>query len=701
LRVSDLKLFLLGSPRVEQAGAQINVDTRKAIALLAYLAMTGQRHSRDALAALLWPEYDHPSARGALRRTLSTLKKALGGVGLNADRETVGLDSGTALWLDVEQFQRLLAAGRTNASWSSTECASASAPLIEAVALYGDHFMAGFSLRDSPDFDDWQFFQAESLRRDLATALERLIHCHTLLGESEPAIGYARRWLALDPLHEPAHRQLMLLYAWAGQRAAALHQYSECVRVLDQELGVLPLEETTQLYQAIKEKQTPPPPTIDHQPPPADSHMRSTAPFVPAGESAGQPLTTHSPHSPAPLIGRAAEWSILLRSYASIDSDGRLIVLEGEAGIGKTRLAEELLTYAETSGATTITARCYEGETNMAYGPFLDGLRAALHRSDRGDWLSQLPARWLSETARLLPELESLHPDLPPLPALDTPGAQSRFFEGIIQVFIAACGGTKPGILFLDDLHWADAASLNLLAYLVRRLRGQPLCLLVTWRRESVPSSHRARAILAEAQRAGLATSLSLGRLSHDAVIELVCSSTIASVPYLERLGERLYTETEGLPFFIVEYLAALVQHNQSLAGDEWSVPTGVRDLLHSRLAGLSEIGWQVLTTAAVIGRSFDYDSVREASGRSEEEAVEALEQLIGLGLVQEIRSNVAESARRPTYDFCHEKLRVLVYEETSLARRRLLHRRVAEALISRARGQIEQGTLAGIVAQH
>ena len=112
----DLKLFLLGSPRVEHAGVQINMDTRKAIALLAYLAITGQHHSRDALAVLLWPEYDQASARGALRRTLSTLKKALGGEGLAIDRETIGLDS-AALWLDVEQFQRLLAAG--GARWAA------------------------------------------------------------------------------------------------------------------------------------------------------------------------------------------------------------------------------------------------------------------------------------------------------------------------------------------------------------------------------------------------------------------------------------------------------------------------------------------------------------------------------------------------------------------------------------------------------
>ena len=120
--------------------------------------------------------------------------------------------------------------------------------------LHRGDFLAGFTLRDSPEFDEWQFFQAETLRQELASALERLVHGHSADGEDGrmPGIPYARRWLALDPLHEPAHRHLMQLYAGTGQYAAALRQYAECVRILDEELGVPPDEETIRLYEAIK-----------------------------------------------------------------------------------------------------------------------------------------------------------------------------------------------------------------------------------------------------------------------------------------------------------------------------------------------------------------------------------------------------------------------------------------------------------------
>ncbi len=688
--MADVKLFLFGAPSLERNGVTVEVDTRKAIALLAYLTLTGQRQRRDTLAALLWPEHDQTSARGALRRTLSTLNKALGGVGLAADRETVWLDNSAPLWSDVALFQQLLAAARALTSRPSERCGSIMEPLAAAAALYRDDFMAGFSLRDSPAFDDWQGFQAESLRRDLATALERLVECHTLLGAFAPAIGYARRWLTLDPLHEPAHRELMRLFVWSGQRSAAIHQYRECVRVLDQELGVPPLEETTQLYQAIKENQAPPPLQI--------------ADFRPAlSEVEGFPVENAVPAPSilqSPLVGRAAEWLALRNAYASIRPNGRLILIEGEAGIGKSRLAEELLWHAQAGGATAIATRCYEGEAKIAYGSFLEGLRAALRMPSRDDWLSMVPARWLSEIARLLPELEDLRPDLAPAPPLDTPGAQSRLFEAVGQVLLAACRGPRPGILLLDDLHWADAASLDLLAYLVRRLRDYPVCLLITWRAESVSSSHRGRALLAEAQRAGAATTLSLARLSRSAVLELVRSSDVAAASWSDDLGDRLYDETEGLPFFLVEYLAALARGSHLVMND-WPLPSGVRDLLQTRLAAVSQAGEQVLTTAAVIGRSFDYDTVREASGRSEEETVDALEQLIAHGLIQELRAGVAVGPYQPRYDFFHEKLRALVYDEISLARRRLLHRRVAEALIKRARSSAERGALAGLIAHH
>ena len=199
-----LRLLLLGPPRIEHDGHPIEVDTRKAIALMAYLAVTQQPHSREALATLLWPEYDQARAHAALRRTLSSLNKALGGYGLTVDREAVGLDPDASIWLDLDQFHERLTECQTHHHPLTEVCPECLKSLTAAAALYRDDFLAGFSLRDSPGFDDWRFFQNEGLRRELAGALERLMRGHSARRGYEPAIQYARRWLALDALHEPA-----------------------------------------------------------------------------------------------------------------------------------------------------------------------------------------------------------------------------------------------------------------------------------------------------------------------------------------------------------------------------------------------------------------------------------------------------------------------------------------------------------------
>lgn len=683
--MSRAKLFLLGSPRIEYEGVPVEVDTRKAIALLAYLAITQQYHSRDTLAALLWPEHNETQARAVLRRTLSSLARAREEGWLDVGRQSIGLNR-SKVWVDVGHFMNLLAECQTHGHPEAQECTACLSPLTEAASLYRGDFLAGFNLRDSFAFDDWQFQEAQSLQRKLTGALQKLMRLHAALGEFEPAIEYARRWLALDPLDESAHRSLMELYARTGQRAAAVRQYRECVRILEKELGVSPLEETTQLYQEIKQNQVPVVPQFS---------------ILQAGSGSPPPLHEAPPIARLagnPLVGRSAEWATLLQSHEATGVNGHVVILEGEAGVGKTRLAEEFLAYLRGRGAIALTARCYAGETDLAYGPFVELLGAAIGQPQSVDNLEGLPAHALSEAARLLPEFASLRPELPPTVPLDTPGAQSRFFEGISQVLLASSGGTTPGILFFDDLHWADAASLDLLAYLVRRLRGRPVYILATWRSEQVPAGHRLRGLLAEAQRTGTATFLPLSRLSRSAVVELV-RSAVGSENLSDELVERLYDETEGLPLLLEGYLTAIVRGELAIEDDAWLLPGSTLDLLHGRLQAISETGWQLLNTAAVIGRSFDFDTVREASGRSEEETVTALEELISQGLVQEVRTPADK--RSLIYDFSHEKLRTVVYEETSLARRRLLHRRVAAAFASRSHGSQETGPPAAQIAYH
>ena len=702
--MSRLAIHLLGAPRIEIDGQPVEPDTRKAIALLAYLAVTGQRHTRDTLATLLWPEYDQSRGRAALRRTLSALKSAVHGYGLDIRRDSLSLEPTADIWVDVGQFRGLLVEYHEH---DQPLDAATLASLSKAVDLYRDDFMAGFSLRDSAAFDEWQYLEGERLRRDLARALKDMVQCLRIQGQYEAAIEYARRQLELDPLSEQAHRQLMELYTSNGQRAAALRQHRDCVRILEEELGVPPLEETTTLYEQILAGQLS---TAIKRRGDAGSILESPSPRVPL--------------SPLPLVGRAAEWASLLEWYGSVDVSGRFVVLEGEAGIGKTHLGQAFLNYAREKGSMTLVTQCYEGESSLAYAPFAEGIAAAIRTSAEHDWLESIPPHWLAEATRLAPDLAQMKPDLPPLPALDSPGAQSRFFESIRQLMVAMSGPLSPAVIFVDDLHWADEASLDLLSYLVRRLHGRSLFILVTWRREQVPPNHRLRQVLASAEREGTGKILTLSQLDEPAVRELVQATAIFTDDE-DALVHRLYRETEGHPFFLVEYLTMLDAAGQQDSIEAPSpiesatpaflpMPGSVRDLLRSRLATVNETGRQLLHTAAVIGRSFNFDILREASGRGEEETVTALEELLVRRLVIERTASggpVGVASRQgpetavlppggPVYDFSHEKLRTLVYEEMSLARRRLLHRRVAQALVGERHAPPGTGPESVVAAQ-
>jgi DNA-binding SARP family transcriptional activator len=243
--MTTLSLFLFGSPRLLVNDQPVELNRRKALALLAYLAVTNQTHSRDALATLFWPESDQTGARGALRRTLSVLNTSLAGEWLDIDRENVSLRRKAGFWLDVEAFQAQLTP-------PPAELAAQVATWCEAAELYQADFLAGFTLRDCPEFDEWQFFQAEELRSALVGVLGHLVSALQGQGEAEAALTYARRWLSLDSLNEEIHRCLMQLYIQTGQRTAALRQYQACERVLEEELGVAPSEETAALAEQIR-----------------------------------------------------------------------------------------------------------------------------------------------------------------------------------------------------------------------------------------------------------------------------------------------------------------------------------------------------------------------------------------------------------------------------------------------------------------
>ncbi|MGH3284626.1 MAG: BTAD domain-containing putative transcriptional regulator, partial [Streptosporangiaceae bacterium] len=346
-----LRLALLGPPVVLRDGLPVTFDTRKAVALLALLAVTGREHSREQLADLLWPESDSAKGRASLRRTLS-VTAAVMGAGLTITRAAVTLEL-AAVQVDVREFEALV----TRADAESLE---------RAVQLYRDDFLSGFVLRGCPDFEEWQSSVAEGLRQELARGLQRLVAACIDQGDLERATGHARRWLQLDPLHEPAHQAIIRLHGWAGQRSAAMRQYRSLVRVLDRDLAVRPLPETARLYDDVRAGRL--------EPPPAPSVVRAAEPPAAPVEAAVAPAAADVPEAGGaagiwPLVGRETELARLRAAWQATGTAGRVVAIAGQAGSGKTRLITEFRTEATQSprAAVVLAARCHDGETALPF----------------------------------------------------------------------------------------------------------------------------------------------------------------------------------------------------------------------------------------------------------------------------------------------------------------------------------------------
>jgi predicted ATPase/DNA-binding SARP family transcriptional activator len=344
---NQLALRLLGAVEIVLGGTLIETDRRKAVALLVYLALTGQPHSREALATLFWPDHEPAKAFAYLRRTLWEINQALGEGWLDADREAIGIRPDAQVWVDVAQFQALLAKRAAPASDAQTL-----ARLHEAVALYRGEFLSGLALRDSPGFDEWQRSLAENLRGQYSEALQALTQAGATQGDYETALTHARRWLALDTLNEAAHRQVMELLTLSGQRHAAIRQYESCARILKAELDIAPEAATTALYEKIKAEGV-------AAPAPQPASEADTPEIIRALRSGRLAPKHNLPAQLTSFIGRQKEiadikqrlWlSPLPRSagegtgtvYASLGGGGakpRLITLTGSGGTGKTRLS--------------------------------------------------------------------------------------------------------------------------------------------------------------------------------------------------------------------------------------------------------------------------------------------------------------------------------------------------------------------------
>ncbi|MEZ4640316.1 MAG: BTAD domain-containing putative transcriptional regulator [Caldilineaceae bacterium] len=326
-----LKLRLLGSPSVRLDDREIDLRERKATALLAYLALEPTRPQRDTLAALLWPDHDQKRARANLRYLLWSLRKELGEEWLSADAEQISLGAAAAIEgdlvdVDVLTFRRLVEEWRAHKHSEDEVCPTCRARLEEAVALYRGDFLQGFSLSDSSQFDDWQFFHAEALRRDMSTVLAALVAQLTRAQAYEAALSAAQRWYALDSLHEPAVTALMKLFYWSGRYEAANRQFHQYALTLQDEIGATPSPQIQDLYAQIRNRQLPAP----SQSPSTRTADETAAAVVSAS-------TGNLPPTSTPLIGRAAELAQIAALLA--DPSVRLLTVLGPGGIGKSTLA--------------------------------------------------------------------------------------------------------------------------------------------------------------------------------------------------------------------------------------------------------------------------------------------------------------------------------------------------------------------------
>jgi predicted ATPase/DNA-binding SARP family transcriptional activator len=309
--MSTLDIKLLGPPEILVDGYPVKTDRRKAIALLAYLAVTQRSHTRDHLAAFLWPDYSHDSAFAYLRRTLWELNRMLGKGWVLAEEDRICIQSRPACRLDTAAFLAL------NRAVPATVGA-----LKDAVALVRGDFLEGLTVADTAPFEHWQVEQVEVFRREFSETLERLVAAHLQSGDTAPALLVARRWLALDPLNETAQRAIMRLLANMGDRSGAIRQYEACLQSLKVELGVSPQPETIQLYEAILQDRLRSDPGL------------STSPLV---VEAPDRSTLHLPGQLTPFIGREEEVAQIKALVA--DPAHRLVTLFGPGGTGKTRLS--------------------------------------------------------------------------------------------------------------------------------------------------------------------------------------------------------------------------------------------------------------------------------------------------------------------------------------------------------------------------
>ncbi len=636
--MAELHLQLLGDFCLTHAGKIVGtIDTPRLCALIAYLALHQQApQKRHYLAFLFWPDSSEAQALTNLRKQLLYLRNAWPDAErfIDISRQTIRWRAIDEFRFDVAQFEAALSQAEATTDEQTIHL------LRRAISLYRGDLL--------PEcYDDWIFPIRETLRAQYRRGLERLVQLLEEHRDYTMAVDYAQQLLRHDPLHEPTYRQLMRLYALNSDRAMALRIYHTCVTHLREELGVDPGAETQAAYEQL----------LNHQPAAENHHL--TEPAV-------------------PFVGRQGEWQVLQQSWQkSMRGQAHFVLIAGEAGIGKTRLAEELLDWARHQGIATARTRSYAAEGRVAYAPIVEWLRTDLLFPH----LQRLDGVWLTELGRLLPEIFTIYPHVPRPDAVTQSWQRGQLFTALARAIHVV---PRPLALLIDDLQWCDQETLEWLHFLMRfTANGNPAHLLILGTArlpDEVSVRHPLRALLHELQQTGQLTSLDLQRLTSIETTDLANRMSRQSLDKAAVI--QLYADTEGNPLFVVETMRANLhgQPQVTTARQSAAMPTAgpilpskVYSVIQARLAQLSPAAQAVAEVAAVIGRQFTLNVLLAAVGKAEEVVVAALDELWLRRIVRE--QGVA------SYDFSHDKIREVVYAESRSARQRLLHHRVAEAL--------------------
>jgi DNA-binding SARP family transcriptional activator len=646
-----LEISLLGEQRVALDGSVIELGSPRAGAVLGFLLLhrdVPQR--REYVAAQFWPDSSTAQARTNLRRELHALRTGLPQVTgwLTADRGTLLWRSGPGCRVDVAEFEA--AAGTAATARAAGDDAGFRQAAAGALRAYRGELLPAL-------YDDWVAADRDRLHRRCLALLDQLIEVDRAAGAYQDAIERARQRIDLEPLEETGYRTLLQLQALAGDRAAALQTYHRCVSVLERELGVSPDQATIAEYERLAGP--------GHGNGPGGSPGNGAGP---GGRARPDPAAAgHSAASLVPLVGREEEFRLLQQCWRDACAGAAgFVVLSGEAGIGKTRLLDELSAAVRRDGYPAPRARCFAARGRLALAPVSEWLRSPPLQSAR----ARLEPVWAREVDRLVPPRDT-RPAAPPRPMADA-WQRHRFFEGLARAVLSAA---QPTLLILDDLQWCDEDTLAWLQLLLHLGQRQPLLVAAATRRDEVAANPELTGMLRVLRSAGQLAEIGVAPLNPERSQQL--AGQLLGRPLAADEASLLHAVTGGYPLFVVEAVRAGILDRPDPAAQSES-PAGqrapeVRSVLAGRIRQVAPPARATAELAAVIGRDFTLELLTEASDLDSEAVVTAVDELW--------RRRIIREHAPARYDFCHDLLRDTAYAEVSPARRRLLHRRVAQAL--------------------